>query len=102
MGLRYVKGFREKDWKRIDVARRQAPFATLEDFARRSGLDEGVLSTLAEGGAFESFGVDRRTALWDVRRLSHNRYESLSLKNRERSPHFASLTDFEEVKWDYR
>ena len=102
MGLRYVKGFREKDWERIDVARRQAPFSTLEDFVRCSGLDEGILSTLAEAGAFESFGLDRRTALWDIRRLSRTRYESLSLNDRERSPSFDSLTDFEEVKWDYR
>jgi error-prone DNA polymerase len=77
MGLRYVKGFREKDWERIYKARRQAPFATLEDFVRRSGLDEGVLSTLAECGAFEGFGLDRRTALWDMRRLSRTRYESI-------------------------
>jgi error-prone DNA polymerase len=102
MGLRYVKGFREKDWERIDVARRQVPFATLEDFVRRSGLDEGVLSTLAEAGAFDGFGVDRRTALWDIKRLSRTRYESFFLNDRERLPQFGSLTDFEEVKWDYR
>jgi error-prone DNA polymerase len=102
MGLRYVKGFREKDWERIERVRRQAPFASLEDFVRRSGLDEGILSTLAEAGAFEGFGVDRRTALWDIRRLSRIRYESLSLNDGERLPQFSSLTDFEEVKWDYR
>jgi error-prone DNA polymerase len=102
MGLRYVKGLRERDWERIDWARRQAPFATLEDFVQRSGLEEGVLSKLAEAGAFEGFGMDRRTALWDIRRLARTRYESLSLKDRERSPHFDLLTDFEEVKWDYR
>jgi error-prone DNA polymerase len=102
MGFRYVKGFRENDWERIEHARRQAPFATLEDFVQRSGLEERVLSTLAEAGAFEGFGVERRTALWDIKRLSRTRYESLSLKDRERSPHFDFLTDFEEVKWDYR
>jgi error-prone DNA polymerase len=102
MGFRYVKGFRESDWERIDGARRQAPFFSLEDFVQRSGLEERVLSTLAEAGGFEGFGVDRRSALWDIRRLSRTRYESLSLNNRERSPHFDSLTDFEEVKWDYR
>jgi error-prone DNA polymerase len=65
-------------------------------------LDEGILSTLAEAGAFESFGWDRRNALWDIKRLSRTRYESLSLNDSERSPQFGSLTDFEEVKWDYR
>jgi error-prone DNA polymerase len=102
MGLRYVKGFRERDWERIDGARRQAPFATLEDFVQRSGLEEGILSTLAESGAFEGFGVDRRNALWDIKRLPRTRYQSLFLNDRERSPDFGSLTDFEEVKWDYR
>jgi error-prone DNA polymerase len=38
MRLRDVKGFRETDWERIEHARRQAPFATLEDFVQRSGL----------------------------------------------------------------
>jgi error-prone DNA polymerase len=102
MGLRYVKGLRERDWEKIDSARRRTPFDTLENFVRRSGLDEGVLSTLAECGAFESLGVDRRRALWNIRTLSRTRYESLSLNDRERSFHFDSLTDFEEVKWDYR
>jgi error-prone DNA polymerase len=57
---------------------------------------------LAEAGAFDSFGMARRTALWDIRRLSRTRSESLSLNNGERSPQFSPLTDFEEVKWDYR
>ena len=102
MGLRYVKGLRERDWEKIARARRRAPFATLEDFVQRSGLEEGVLSMLAEAGAFDGLGVDRRRALWNIRRLSRTRYESLSLKDRERALHFDSLTDFEEVKWDYR
>jgi error-prone DNA polymerase len=102
MGLRYVKGLRERDWEKIERARRQRPFDTLEKFVQGSGLEEGILSMLAEAGAFEGLGVDRRRALWNIRRLSRTRYESLSLNDRERSPHFDSLTDFEEVKWDYR
>src|SRR5438309_5785059 len=67
MGLRYVKGLGEGEWESIVEARRAAGFASLQDFARRTGLDEGSLSALAEAGAFDSFRVDRRTALWDVR-----------------------------------
>jgi error-prone DNA polymerase len=102
MGLRYVKGLRERDWERIEKARRQTPFVSLEDCVRRSGLDERVLGTLAEAGAFEGFDAERRNAIWDIKQLARTRYESLSLNNCERSPHFDSLTDFEEVKWDYR
>ena len=102
MGLRYVKGFRERDWEKIARARREMPFDSLENFVQRSGLEEGILSVLAEAGAFDGLGVDRRRALWNIRRLSRTRYESLPLKDREPPPHFDSLTDFEEVKWDYR
>ena len=102
MGLRYVKGLGEREWERIARARSLAPFVSLQDFARRTGLDEGSLSALAEAGAFDSLQVDRRTALWDVRRLARAQKESLALLSRERRPDFAPLSDFEEVGWDYR
>jgi error-prone DNA polymerase len=102
MGLRYVKGLGEKEWERIAQARSFAPFASLQDFARRAGLDEGSLSALAEAGAFDSLQIDRRAALWDVRRLARTQKESLALPGRERQPGFAPLSDFEEVGWDYR
>jgi len=102
MGLRYVKGLGEGEWERIVRARAVAAFASLHDFVRRTGLDEGSLSALAEAGAFDSLQVDRRTALWDVRRLARMQKESLSLPARERKPDFTALSDFEEVSWDYR
>jgi len=102
MGLRYVKGLGEIDWESIARERRAASFASIDDFVRRTMLDEGVLGTLAEAGGFDGFDVDRRTALWDVRRLAHARDESLPISARERMPLFESLSAFEEVKWDYR
>jgi error-prone DNA polymerase len=102
MGLRYVKGLGEVDGDRIVRERRMAVFSSLEDFARRADLDEGSLSALAEAGAFDSFQLDRRTALWDVRRLAYTQKEPLALPARERKPGFAALSNFEEVSWDYR
>jgi len=102
MGLRYVKGLGEGDWERLDLARRAASFTSLEDFVRRSGFDEAVLSGLAEAGAFDGLGVDRRAALWDVRRLAQVRNQSLQLPAREEKPAFDPLSAFEEVGWDYR
>jgi error-prone DNA polymerase len=97
-----VKGLGEREWGRIAQARQIAPFASLHDFVRRTGLDEGCLGALAEAGAFDALGIDRRTALWDGRRLARSQKESLSLPSRERAPGFAALSDFEEVGWDYR
>ncbi len=102
MGLRYVKGLGEGDWERLDLSRRAASFNSLEDFVRRSGLDEGSLGALAEAGAFDSFDIERRAALWDVRRLAQLRSQSLHLPARERKPAFDPLSAFEEVGWDYR
>jgi error-prone DNA polymerase len=102
MGLRYVKGLGEGDWERLDLARHAASFTSLEDFVRRSGFDEAALSGLAEAGAFDGLGVDRRAALWDVRRLAQVRNQSLQLPAREAKPAFDPLSAFEEVGWDYR
>jgi len=102
MGLRYVKGLGEGDWGRIEEARRIAPFASLQDFVRRTELDKGALAALAEAGAFEGFGLDRRAALWDVLGLVHVRAASLPIVARERRPAFEPLSLFEEVVWDYR
>jgi error-prone DNA polymerase len=101
MGLRYVKGLGAADWEKIAGARGSTPFTSLDDFVRRTGLNEASLSRLAEAGAFDGFGVDRRTALWEVRRLVRRQKESLLLPARETKAVFESLSSFEEIKWDY-
>jgi error-prone DNA polymerase len=102
MGLRYVKGLAEIDWESIAGSRQAAPFISVDDFVSRTALDEDVFETLAEAGAFDAFNIDRRTALWNVRRLARTKEESLSFPARESKPLFESLSSFEEVKWDYR
>jgi error-prone DNA polymerase len=102
MGLRHVKGLGEREGESVVEARSAAQFSSLQDFVRRTHLDEGSLSALAEAGAFDGLDLDRRTALWDVRRLARTEKDSLALPAREKKPGFAPLTDFEEVNWDYR
>jgi error-prone DNA polymerase len=58
------------DWaERIVAARARRPFASLEDFARDTALPKRALILLADADAFRSIGLDRRAALWAVRRL---------------------------------
>jgi error-prone DNA polymerase len=58
------------DWaERIIAARKRRPFTSLEDFARDTGLPKRALILLADADAFRSIGLDRRAALWAVRRL---------------------------------
>jgi error-prone DNA polymerase len=59
-----------EDWaERIVAARTRRPFTSLEDFARDTGLPKRALILLADADAFRSIGLDRRAALWAVRRL---------------------------------
>jgi len=58
------------DWAaRIVAARARKPFTSLEDFARETALPKRALIQLADADAFRSIGLDRRAALWAVRRL---------------------------------
>ena len=58
------------DWAaRIVAARNRRPFTSLEDFARDTALPKRALILLADADAFRSLGLDRRAALWAVRRL---------------------------------
>jgi error-prone DNA polymerase len=63
-------GGRAEDWaERIVAARQRRPFISLEDFARDTALPKRALILLADADAFRSIGLDRRAALWAVRRL---------------------------------
>ncbi|MGY3109619.1 error-prone DNA polymerase [Bradyrhizobium sp. LM6.9] len=66
-GKKYVS---QQDWADLIVAaRNRRPFTSLEDFARDTGLPKRALILLADADAFRSLGLDRREALWQVRRL---------------------------------
>jgi len=102
MGLRYVKGLAEDDGRRLVAARAAEPFRSLDGLIRRTGLDARSLVELAESGAFEALGVDRRAALWDARALARRRDIVLPVQIREPLPLFDGLSAAEEIAWDYR
>ncbi|MEO5867146.1 MAG: error-prone DNA polymerase [Sphingomonas sp.] len=68
LGLRQLDGFRE-DWATTLVeVRLRGTFANIEQLARRTGLPQRALRLLADADAFGSLALDRRGALWEVRR----------------------------------
>ena len=70
LGFRQVSGFREEEWANALVsARGDRPFESIEALARRADLPSRALRLLADADAFRSIGLDRRQALWDVRRM---------------------------------
>ena len=63
LGLCYVTSLRDEVGKVIALRRR---FASLDDLVSRTGVRRAELVTLADLGALNAFGYDRRSALWQA------------------------------------
>jgi error-prone DNA polymerase len=68
LGFRQIDGFRE-EWGLRIAARRGRGYADVEELMRRADLPGRAMRLLADADAFRSLGLDRREALWAVRRL---------------------------------
>ena len=68
LGYRQMSGFRSVWADAIVAARRAGAFDTIEAVARRTALPQRALRLLADADAFRSIALDRREALWEVRR----------------------------------
>ncbi len=74
LGLAAVRGVGDEQAEAIAAG---APYADLEDFARRTRLTEPALEALATAGAFASLRVGRRQALWSAGALARTRGDTL-------------------------
>ena len=100
MGLRYVKGLGSLERERIEAVER--PHPNLATFVRQARLNKKALHALAEAGAFECFGLNRRDAIWQVRSLARFSQDSLPLEPASSQISFSSLVNDDKVIWDYR
>jgi error-prone DNA polymerase len=71
LGFRQIDGFAERDTDLL-LADRHEPYRTIEDMHRRLRLDRRAFTALADADAFGSLDIDRRAALWAVRRLPND------------------------------
>jgi error-prone DNA polymerase len=67
LGLGRVRGMREDAALRIEAARAERPFESVEDLARRAGLDKHDIDVLAAADALVSLAGHRRQARWLAR-----------------------------------
>ncbi|WP_265519408.1 error-prone DNA polymerase [Nitratireductor luteus] len=68
LGFRQIDGFHD-DWAGKLTALRGGGYESVEDLWRRTRLPHRALRLLADADAMRSVGLDRREALWQVRRL---------------------------------
>jgi error-prone DNA polymerase len=104
IGLRQIDGFREAWAKQILAAR---PFRTIEELAHKANLPARALRLLADADACRSLGLDRRQALWEVRRTPVNTlplFEAAQAKElgHEQDARLPAMTKGEHVVADYQ
>jgi len=66
LGLRMVKGMREKSARRLEQARSEQPFRNAQDLAARASLDRHDLAVLAEAAALRGLAGHRHRARWEI------------------------------------
>lgn len=104
IGLRQIDGFREAWAEQILAAR---PFRTIEELAHKANLPARALRLLADADACRSLGLDRRKALWEVRRTPVNTlplFEAAQAKElgQEQDARLPAMTKGEHVVADYQ
>jgi error-prone DNA polymerase len=103
LGLRMLGGIGRSTATAIDEARRQGPFRSLDDFARRTKLSLATIGRLARADAFGSFGLDRRQSLWQsLGQCPEFRPLFDGLEDREPPASLAAMSQEEQVLADYR
>jgi error-prone DNA polymerase len=71
LGFRQLDGF-SKAWTDLICGKRKRPYTCIEEVRRLTCLERRAFVLLADGDAFRSLGIDRREALWAVRRFPDN------------------------------
>ncbi|MFC1695151.1 error-prone DNA polymerase [Pseudomonadota bacterium] len=66
LGLRMVKGMREKSARRMEQARGERAFRDVQDLTNRAGLDRHDLAVLAEAAALRGLAGHRHRARWEI------------------------------------
>ena len=112
MGLRWVKGVQLADGHRIARARADRPFASIEDFVRRTHVASRTHTALAQAGALRELagpagagldGLERRDALWQVSGWVVRQTDSLAVgaSRDDTSVAFDPLSKLDEILWDH-
>ncbi len=90
--------------ERMEQSRRDGPFLSIDDFARRTRLGRAVLMRLAKAGAFGSLGLGRRQSLWQA--MAEDKQELPLFDRRVRETYqnaaLPTMSAAEEVLADYR
>ncbi len=102
MGLRYVTGLREEVGIRIESERARRKFDSIADLTARVGPNRREIDALAYAGAFASFGLERRDAMWNAAAVERDPKSLLAgVQPRDSEVPLASMAPIDETLADY-
>ena len=78
LGLRLVKGLARGEAERI-AASRDPAFASMDEVMQRADVSARAIQAIAAADGCASLGLNRRQALWQVRRLGRQRHHESPL-----------------------
>ncbi|TAN11554.1 MAG: hypothetical protein EPN34_06985 [Burkholderiaceae bacterium] len=101
LGLRMVQGLAGAAAERIVAARAAAPFASVDDLARRAALDVKALDRLAAADALSSLAGHRRQQVWQAAALKKAPELLRDAPIAEPELRFSCAREGEEIVYDY-
>ncbi len=102
MGLRYVTGLREEVGLQIESERARRQFDSIADLTARVGPNRRELDALAYAGAFASFGLARRDAMWNAAAVERDPKSLLAgVRPRDGEVPLATMAPIDETLADY-
>ena len=102
LGLRYVSGLRQETGQRAERERAGGGFESIADFSARVGPNRRELDILAYAGAFASFGMTRRDALWQAAAVEREPGSLLAKVAPRATPtRLPAMSSIEETTADY-
>jgi error-prone DNA polymerase len=103
LGLRMIRGLGQSTAEIIEQAREAGDFRSLDDFAKRTKLEQAILTRLSNADAFRSLALDRRQSLWQsLGRCREHRPLFDELDEDEPLMPLVAMSEREEVSADYR
>jgi len=102
LGLRYISGLREETGQRVERERTSHAFESMADFSARVGPNRRELDILAYAGAFASFGMTRRDAMWQAAAVEREPGSLLAkVEPRATDTRLPAMSSIEETTADY-
>jgi error-prone DNA polymerase len=101
LGFRMVRGLGQRHGELIAQQRGRVPFASFDDFIRRTTLPHAVLKKLSQADVFRSLELNRRASMWQAA-LPNESLPLFDMLDREEPPAaLPALAPLQEVLADY-